>query len=391
MKTLIQVLKGSIALPLVAALAVGCASPSRTQHDAGQESHIRLQAPTALVHLFGDADAVVPFSDLVGLTPIQEQEFLDWFHAAHRSHVPPHHRVAEYLQNRLKGVLFDHQTLGAADTLIEGKGNCVSLALVTTAVARLAGIENDWRLTMNNPIYSADGSLVFSSNHVHTRLFDPSYSPQPGQITLVRPMVVVDYFTDQPSLFGGRTLNEPEMIALVYQNLAAEALGRRDLASSLQLALTGLGHDPDNAELYNLLGVLHQRQEALSEAESFFRHSLALDRQLSTLRNLEALLLRMERPEEARRISRQIQAMPDSDPFPFIQLGDRAFADGRLNTARRYYRQAHELAPYLPKLRYRIAMLERDRAERSTELSLQAAMAKTSMPYPPPASKFAPE
>lgn len=364
---------------LLAVLCSACAVQPRTTDIDPDTAVVARQdtLPAPRVDLFDAVDPIASFDQMIQLTPEQEDAFLDWFHAPHRATTGAHQRVADYLQTRLTGVLFDHQTRSAAEALTLGRGNCLSLALVTTAVANLAGIESDWRLTRNFPIYSADGDIVFSANHVHMRLYDPDFVPDPGRITLMRPLLLIDYFTEQPSR-GGQTLEAHELAALIYQNLAAEALAERDLSAAFAHTMEGLAFDPDNAELYNILGLLHQRNQEWVMAEAYFRHALALEEnRMVTLRNLEALLNRMGRSVEADQIARQIRSLPDSDPFPLIQAGDEAVAQGHWNTALRYYRRAQNVAPYMPKLQSRIALLEMRRGERRTvELFEPAAMAK---------------
>lgn len=338
-------------------LTAGCAAVSSEPFQSDDSTRVWQQAsaPLPRSELFEPSDPVVSFDELLRLTPEQRREFLAWYEAPEHSALKPHRRVSAYLESRLSNVLFDHQTRGAAEALAHGKGNCLSLALVTTAVSRLAGIENDWQLTSDNPIYSSNGSVIYSANHVHLRLYDPTYAPKPGHITLRRPLVLIDYFTDRPP-FGGRTLNETQVTGLTYQNLAAEALAAGELSTSFQFAMQGVESDPANAELFNILGLLHQRKRAWATAEAHFRHALTVDPEsLVTLRNLEALLVRQNRDEEAWQITLRIVALPDHDPFPLIEFGDQALAEGQIEAALRYYRRARELAPYLHQIHARIA------------------------------------
>lgn len=345
---------------LLILLAAGCAavsrpSPSHSPALDAEPQETQSIAPLPRSELFASAESPVSFDELLRLTPEQEREFLAWYTASDQATVKPHRRIAAYLESRLADVQFDQRTRGAAETMVLGQGNCLSLALVTTAFSRLVDIDIDWQLTSDRPVYSSDGNVVYSANHVHLRIYDPGYVPKPGHIPLLRPLVLVDYFTDRPAS-GGRTLSEAQAIGLTYQNLSAEALAAGRLSSSFSHALAGIAVDPANAELFNILGLLHQRKQAWSSAEAYFRHALTIDPgSLVTLRNLESLLVRQGRDDDAWKIALRILELPDPDPFPLLDSGDQALARGRVAIALRYYTRARDVAPYLHQIHARIA------------------------------------
>lgn len=353
----IPVSRAIIKLILLAVTASCSTLPESGQpNEPGPDEPAQAAPPSPRHELFGSAVDIPAFNALTKLSPAQEREFLGWFNAPEHAAVKPHRRAADYLETTLADVDFDDRTRGAAAALAQRQGNCLSLALVTTAVARVAGIESDWQLTTRNPVYSSGGNVVYSANHVHTRLFDPGYETSPGRITLLRPHVLIDYFTDRPAM-GGSTLKSHQIVALTYQNLAAEAFADDNLERAFHLSLKGLEHDPGNPELYNILGLLHRRKGAWDTAEAYYRHSLEVGgERLVTLRNLERLLLARNREADARSIARRIVALPDPDPFPLIELGDEALQRGETTVALNYYARARELAPYLHEVYARIAI-----------------------------------
>lgn len=341
---------------ILLAFTASCASLPQTsgQHDAHSNEPEQPAPPTPRHDLFGSAVEIPTFDELTQLTPAQEREFLDWFDAPEHAEVKPHRRIADFLETTLDDVDFNDRTSAAAAALAERQGNCLSLALVTTAVARVAGVDFDWQLTTRSPVYSSQGNVAYSANHVHTRLFDPADN---SKIPLLRSRVLIDYFTSRPA-WGGSTLENHQIIALTYQNLAAEALSANDVDRAFHLSLEGLEHDPGNPELYNIIGLLHKRKGAWKKAEAYYLHSLEVGgERLVTLRNLEQLLLARGRDADARKVARRIVALPDSDPFPLIELGDEALQHGRSMVALNYYDRARELAPYLPDVYGRIAIV----------------------------------
>ncbi|MDT8450688.1 MAG: hypothetical protein RQ847_11015 [Wenzhouxiangellaceae bacterium] len=365
--------------PVLLLLAAACASlpPSGRQVESAANEPAGPVPPAPRTELFGPGGEIPSFDELTRLTPAQERAFLDWFNARERAVVKPHRRVADYLETTLADAVLGDRTRTAAEALARRRGNCLSLALITTAVAEAAGVESDWRLTTRDPVYSSDGNVVYSANHVHTRLFDPTYETPPGHITFVRPHMLIDYFTDSIPR-SGKTLKPHQIVALTYQNLAAEAFANDDLDRTFHLVLKGLEHDPDNPDLYNILGLLHKRKGAWGTAEGYYRHSLEVGgERLVTLRNLEHLLLAQDRDDDARTIARRIVALPDPDPFPLIELGDEAMQRGQTDVALDYYARAREVAPYLHEIYARIAgaLFRQGRIELAAE-SLREALVR---------------
>lgn len=328
------------------------APPAKT---ASAPESLATMPPSARTDLFGTPPDIPEFGELTTVSDERQREFLEYFNAAERAEEKPHMRMAEYLERRLGPARFENTTLGADETLAANRGNCMSLALATTALAQLVGIEVDWLLTGSNPVYSSDGAVIYSANHIHTKLYDPTFEPDPMRLTFVRPHVLVDYFTDRVP-FAGSTLKEHQVMALTYLNLAAEAMAEDDLNRAFWLAHRALVHDQENPDIFNTLGVLHQRVGANDEAEAFYRHALeAFDDKLVVLRNYHGLLAASGRGNEARALEQRILALPDPDPYPLLEFGDQRLAEGKVHSALDYYARAQKVAPYLHEVYWKTA------------------------------------
>jgi len=320
--------------------------------------------------LFGEPRPVPDFDQLTALTPEQESDFLRYFRSGVESRFEPRKRLYAYLTRELSNTDFQHRTLPAAAAIATNSGNCMSLALATTAYARLAEIEIGWQLADTDPVYSSEGSVIYSANHIQTRLYQRDFNRAAATFSLGRPYLLVDYFTGAPPR-NGRELSREQVVALVYQNLGVEAMSAGRLADAFWLLRAGLAHDPGNPNLYNAMGVLHRRAGDIRSAEQLYR--FALDRfgdRLIVLRNYRRLLLAERRVEEAGRLEDRIMALPDPDPYPLLELGDEAAENGNLDLALKHYKKAADVAPYLHEVHRRIAGVHavngnRERAERA--------------------------
>lgn len=359
-KTLSSIIRiGRVGIVVSTLVLAACSAPSQKPTIAVVAANKQAESPPgSRPALFGDPAGIPSFEDMIRLSPAQQRAFLQFYDGPAQREFEPHQRVANYLEERLDDVVLGRRTLGARETLQRRQGNCLSLALVTMAIAELVDVESEWVLSTTNPVYSSEGSVIYSADHVHSRLYDPTYRPTPGILMLLRPHVLIDYFTDRPAL-GGRTLPPEQSAALTFQNLAAEALARGDAATSFALASAGLAHDPVSARLYNLLGVLHRRAGALGVAERFFLHSLALSGdELVTLRNLHRLLAEQGRNAGVRRLHARILSLPDPDPYPLTRMGDAALSADEHAVARDFYRRARQVAPYLHEVYWKLSLAE---------------------------------
>jgi len=348
-------------------LATGCAT--QQSRPAAREA-LAARMPALNLARFGPERDIPALEDLVALTPAQKSEFLRFFNSGVNARHEPHRRVYAYLTQRLGDTDFQHLTLPASETIESRSGNCMSLALVTTAYARLADIKIGWQLADADPVYSSEGSVIYSAEHIQTRLYRQSLSLNTHSIGFGPTYLLVDYFTDDAP-GAGRLLQKSEMIALVYQNLGIEAMTEGRLKESFWLLRAALQHDAANPDLYNAMAVLHRRAGDTVTAEHLYRFSLdEFGDRLIILRNYRRLLVAQGRSREADRVEHRIMVLPDPDPYPLLNLGDEAAEQGEPRRALAYYRRATEVAPYLHEIylkmaRIHIAQGDHKRAERA--------------------------
>jgi Tfp pilus assembly protein PilF len=348
---------------LAAVTVIGCAA--RGPADAERVEALAAIASDFRQDLFEPEQPVPDAASLLRLTEVQQREFLRFFRSGAYGRQAPHRRIHAYMQRHLSDIRFDHETASAAEAISLRRGNCMSLALVTTALADAAGVDIDWQLAHTDPVYSSEGSVIYSANHIQSRLYEPRFAAPGRAFSFGRDYLLIDYFVqDLPQ--HGTPLERHEMLALVYQNLGAEAMAEDDLARAFWLLRRGLEHDPANPNLYNALGVVYRRAGDAETAERAFR--LVLEEfgdRLIALRNYRKLLLDAGRQREADALERRMLKLPDPDPYPMIQLGDEALDTGDFTAAMAYYRKALKIAPYLHEIHLRMAQVHFERGDRA--------------------------
>jgi transglutaminase-like putative cysteine protease len=81
----------------------------------------------------------------------------------------------DYLDVRVSGFTYKGETNTAKQALLKNQGNCVSLAIVTTAMAKLVGLEIEYQKVNSEPVYDMHEDILLLAGHVRTRVYQPNY------------------------------------------------------------------------------------------------------------------------------------------------------------------------------------------------------------------------
>ena len=339
--------RNEVLRPIVVSLAVLLTACSTNQIRDSYSDEFLLSFDASL---FGDRPSIVSATNLFELRESQKAEFLDYFHDPSRQATIPHERVYNYLYATTADFDFHSDTHTATETLASGAGNCLSLAILTTAFANLANVETGYELVDSTPVFERRGNIVSKGIHVRSILYDPTWIPE-KQYTSAwkRPGIRFDYFpedTVRERLLGN--LSPAAYVAMYYSNIAGEAIASGDINSAFWYLLESLKQEPENSIALNMLAVAYRRAGDESTAEEIYRYGIAsLPSNVTFLRNYRFLLNRQGRHAEAESIARSLRKLDDANPFNWVNAGRSALVDGQYREAIRYFKQALEIAPYL--------------------------------------------
>ena len=275
---------------------------------------------------------------------------------------------ALYNKSQLKVDYDSAQTRNAAETFRGRAGNCLSLVIMTAALAKELGLPVQYQGVFVDESWSRAGGLYFSAGHVNLTVGKRFHDIKTRVDDNV--MITIDFNPPQENRSHHVwAINEAMVLAMYMNNRGAEALARGQLDNAYWWAREAIRQDPAFQSAYNTLGVIYRRHGNLAEAENAFR--LALEREptnVQAMSNLAMVLNDQGRVEESNQLTAKLEQLRPYAPFHFFNLGQTAMQAGDYKTARDMFAREierdaynHELHFWLASAYYRLGEISRAR------------------------------
>ncbi len=227
-------------------------------------------------------------------------------------------------------------TRTAAEAFDARAGNCLSLVLMTAALAKQLELPIQYQALVGQETWSRSGNLSFVNGHVNItvarRLIDRLGAfDADSQLRLDFGVLPVG----RGALL--RAVSESTIVAMFMNNRAAEALVRGEVADAYAYAREAVVQDPSFAAAYNTLGVVFQRRGLAEAAERAYGHALGHDdKHLAAMLNLAHLLDGQGRSAEAALWRAKLARLEAEPPFHHFDLGRAAAQAGDFHAAREH-------------------------------------------------------
>ena len=289
-------------------------------------------------------------SDIFHLTENQTQEFLNFYHLQKNKEFPSSNEriILNFLDEKLTGFTFHGDTLNAQDAFAQQRGNCISLAVFTTALADLINSPIDYQLVINEPVYFKKGSLILSSSHLRSRVYNTDKSAPKDTLFYIPKSVIIDYFPTRGQV-RAKKVKRPQLIAKYYANLAAEALIKNNLDLSFSYLFNAMQHDPYNSELINLQAVLHRRAGDTETASALYQYAVENDlANINLYQNYLQLAQSQNNQTLVQTLNTQLAHINDPNPYSWLELGQQAINNQDISYAKFYFGKAIKAAHYIP-------------------------------------------
>jgi Tfp pilus assembly protein PilF len=249
--------------------------------------------------------------------------------------------LIDALQNRAQLKLeFDSAvTRTAAEAFDARAGNCISLVIMTAALARELGLLAYYQQVYAEKTWSRDGDMLFRSGHVNLVLGQRSgdrYGPNDhGR------QVTVDFLPPEDARgYRTRPIEERTIVAMFMNNRAAESLARGQVDDAYWWARAAISHDSGLHEAYNTLGVIYSRHGNLGEAERVYRHLLEREPENPiVISNLASVLRTAGQLEAAQALLQTLRKLEPYPPFHFSDQAQLALKRGDFRAAIGLFKQ----------------------------------------------------
>lgn len=258
---------------------------------------------------------------------------------------------ALYKKGQLKLEYDAAVTRNAAEAFEARAGNCLSLVIMTAALARELGLQVRYQSAYLEETWSRSGNLLLRSGHVNVtldrRLKDSGRYLLPNALT-------IDFLPPE-EIRGLRTIDigEPTVIAMFMNNRAVEALVQGRIDDAYAWARESIRHSPEFMSSHNSLGIIYLRKGALQPAEQVF--SYVLEREPENTRamaNLAEAFARQGKVAEAGALRQRLAQLEPEPPFHYFNLGLAAMKRNDYRSARELFAKEVARADYYAEFHY---------------------------------------
>lgn len=247
-------------------------------------------------------------------------------------------------------------TRNAAQAFEARAGNCLSLVIMTAALAKEMGVLVRYQNVYVDETWSRRGDIYFSIGHVNLTL--GGRPPQLGTRIDDGASLTVDFLPPR-DLRGTnwRVIEENTILAMYMNNRAAEAFAGGKVDDAYWFAREAIRQDPEYTSAYNTLGVIYQRRGHLGESERAF--AWALDREPRNTRvmsNMVTVLESLGRVEQSHALERRRAQLEPDPAFAFFNQGVAAMREGDYRAARELFAKEVDRAPYYHEFHFWLAL-----------------------------------
>ena len=269
-------------------------------------------------------------------------------------------------------------TRNAAETFALRSGNCLSLAIMTAALAKELGLKVNYQNVIAEDLWTRTGGLYFTSRHVNVTLgrrgTDPKSRFQEANLLTIDFMPVGQLQRQMAS-----SIPEHTVVAMFMNNRAAEMLAEGHVDESYWWARESARQDPAFLSAYNTLGVIYRRHGHPGAAEAVLRHVLAAEPDNThAMANLALVYGDQGREAERDALTKRLAAIQPHPPFHFFERGITAMKRGDFAAARDLFQREVDRDPGYHEFQFWLAasyagLGDVQRARRHLRLAIEAS------------------
>lgn len=261
---------------------------------------------------------------------------------------------ALYRKDQLKLEYDSTMTRTAAQAFDAHSGNCLSLVIMTAALAKELGLSVRFQRVFTDEAWNRKGDIYFSSGHINLTLgkkSDPKMRYDESHL-----MTIDFYPVGEFEVQHVWAVEEKSIVAMYMNNRAAETLVQGQLNDAYWWAREAIRQDPGLLISYNTLGVIYRRHGNLREAEQSLKYVLKVEPQnAQALSNLILVMDDQGRSAESAMLAHRLAQVEPYPPYHFFELGEQAMRAGDYKGARDLFTKEIGREPANPEFNFWLA------------------------------------
>jgi Tfp pilus assembly protein PilF len=237
-------------------------------------------------------------------------------------------------------------TRTAAEAFEARAGNCLSLVILTAALAHELRLQVSYQSVYGEQTWSRAEGYAYLTGHVNLAL-TADRTPSRSAVANERPVVIDFLPPDQAAGHRGRFIDENTVVAMYLNNRAVEELAAGRIDNAYWWVRAAVLRQPRHLGAYNTLGVVYRRHGDLPQAERVLAY--ALEREPANpqlLSNLALVAADLGKVPEAQRLRQRLAAVEEAAPFAYFDRGIAAMQAGQYAEAREQFQREIDRAAY---------------------------------------------
>lgn len=248
------------------------------------------------------------------------------------------------------------RTRTAAEAFEARSGNCLSLVIMSAALARHLGLPVQFHSVYSEAGWGRSGDLLVSNGHVNLTLRN-HYGD--GRVRFdVAEAMLIDFDPPAPGQRQySRVIGEATVLAMFMNNRAAELLAAGRIDEAYWHARAAIEAAPTFLAAHNSLAVVYLRRGASLQAERVLQQLLAAEpANAAALANLAHLYERQGRASEAASLQQRLARLEPFAPYHFFQRGLEAMERRDYALARSMFQKEIDRAAYHHEFHFGLAL-----------------------------------
>ena len=231
----------------------------------------------------------------------------------------------------------------ASETFKNRAANCLSMSIMTYALAKEAGMGVDFQDVDIPEFWTRRQGYSLLNGHINLRL-TPKVDPYIYKWQTQGFQVDFDPEASRQK-FSRRVVNINTIMAMFYNNKGADALVNNRFTEAYAYFRQAILTDSLYESSMVNLGFLYRLKGYFSQAQTSYDYALRINpNSLSAMENLAYLYSLTDRPEQARALLSKVERRRADNPYYFVNLGETELDLGNYHSALQYFKKALSLS-----------------------------------------------